>query len=174
VSLSGEKGKWLVATLAVAVLGAALFTACGSSSGGADQLREKTKSGLLDFGEEGSTAELEEAEKAVRSVFLARSKEDWPATCAQVSRALREKIEHLAVSSTQLADKSCAAFLEAFLSLSEQERRQGEVIDAGTLREQGARAFLIYLGEGEIAYAISLKREGDAWKADSLSPKRLS
>jgi hypothetical protein len=171
--LSGEKGKWLVVALLAAALGATLLAACGSSSSGTDQLRNKTDSPLLDFGEESGGAELEEAEKAVRGFFAARSKEDWPATCAQLSQALQSKIEHLAVSSTQLADKSCPAFLEAFLSISEQERRQSTVIDAGSLREQGTRAFLIYLGPREIVYAMPLEGEGDAWKVGSLSPKRL-
>lgn len=164
----------LVTMLVAAALGAALLAACGSSSSGADQLRGKTDSALLDFGEEGSGAELEEAEEVVRSFFSARSKEDWPATCAQLSEALQSKIEHLAVSSTQLEDKSCPAFLEAFLSVSEQERRQSTNIDDGSLRKQGERAFFIYLGAGEVVYAMPLRREGDAWKVDSLSSKQLS
>ena len=172
--MSGEKGKWIVTALVAAALGAALLAACGGSSSSTDQLREKTKSGLLDFGEEGSAAEVEEAEEAVRKVLLARSKENWPATCAQISQALQDKIKHLAVSSTQLSDQSCPAFLKAFLSLSEQERQEGSVIEAGSLREQGSRAFFIYLGPGEVVYAVPMRREGDAWKADSLAPKQLS
>lgn len=170
----GAKGKWLVITLLTAALVAALLAACGSSSGGSDQFRDKTDSGLLDFGEESDTGELEEAEKAVQSFFLARSKEDWPATCAQLSRALLTKIENLAISSTELEDKSCPSFLETFLRVSEQERKESAAIDAGSLRQQGAQAFLIFYGAGEVVYAMPLRKEGKAWRVDSLSPKQLS
>jgi hypothetical protein len=172
--LTGEKAKWLIATLIAAALGAALLAACGSSASGSDQFRDKTDSGLLDFGEESGAGELEEAEKAVQSFFLVRSKEDWPATCAQLSRALLTKIEHLAISSTELQDKSCPSFLENFLRISKQEREESAAIDGGSLRQQGAQAFLIYYGDGEVVYAMPLRREGKAWRVDSLSPKQLS
>lgn len=171
--MTGEKARSVVATLVAAALGAALLAACGSSSSGSGQFRDKTDSHLLDFGEEGSDGEREEAASAVRSFFLARSREDWPATCAQLSRALLGKIEHLAVSATELEDRSCPSFLEAFLSLSARERRESTVIDAGSLREQGARGFLIYSGPREVVYAMPLSREGDGWKVDSLSSKVL-
>jgi hypothetical protein len=171
--LTREKAKWLIGALIVAALGAALLTACGSSASGSDQFRDKTDSALLDFGEESSSDELEEAGQVVQSFLTARSKEDWSATCAQLSRALVSKIEHLAISSTQLDDTSCPSFLEAFLSLSEQERRASMAIDAGSLRQQGAKAFLIYEA-GEDVYAIPLRKEGSAWKVDSLAPKQLS
>jgi hypothetical protein len=172
--LTWEKGKWLVTALLAAALGAALLAACGSSAGSSDQLRDKTDSGLLDFGEEGDDAELKEATEVVHSFFSARSKEDWTATCAQLSQALLSKIEHLAISSTQLEDPSCPAFLEAFLSISAQERQAGTVIDDAGLRQQGARAFLIYLGADETVYAMPLSKEDGAWRVDSLSSKQLS
>jgi hypothetical protein len=173
--LTGEKAKWLVAALIAAALGVALLSACGgSSTSGSDQFRDKTDSGLLDFGEESSDAEMEEAAKVVRSFFVVRSKEDWPATCAQLSRALLSKIEHLAVSSTNLEEQSCPSFLEAFLRISEQERKESTTVDAGSLRQQGAKAFLIYYGAREIVYAMPLSKEAGAWKVDSLSSKRLS
>ena len=172
--LTGEKAKWLIAALIAAALGAALLTACGSSTSGSDQFRDQTDSGLLDFGEESDAGELEKAEKAVQSFFLVRSKEDWPATCAQLSRALLTKIENLAISSTELRDKSCPSFLETFLRISKQEREESAAIDAGSLRQQGARGFLLFYGGGEAVYAMPLRKEGEAWRIDSLSPKRLS
>lgn len=172
--MTGEKAKWLIATLIAAALGASLLAACGSSASGSDQFRDKTDSALLDFGEESDGAELEAAGQAVQSFFTARAKEDWPASCAQLSRALLSKIEHLAVSSTQLEDKSCPSFLEAFLSIGEQERRASAAIDPGSLRQRGTTGFLIYYGTGEDVYAMPLRREGSAWKVDSLAPKQLS
>ncbi len=172
--MTGKKAKWLVATLVAAALGAALLSACGSSASGSDQFRDKTDSSLLDFGKEAGDTELGEATKAVHGYFLARSREDWQAACAQLSQAMLAKIEHLATSATDLADKSCPSFLGTFTSLSEQERRDGTVVDAGSLRLQGDHAFLIYYGAHEIVYAMPLSREGAVWKLASLSSKRLS
>lgn len=171
--MTGGKAKWLIAALIAAALGATLFAACGNSASGSDQFRDKTDSDLLDFGEESDGTELEEAGQVVQSFLTARAKDDWPATCAQLSQALLSKIERLAVSSTQLEDKSCPSFLEAFLSVSEQERRASTSIDAGSLRQQGTKAFLIY-DAGEDVYAMPLRKEGGSWKVDSLAPKQLS
>lgn len=173
--LTGGKAKWLVATLVAAALGAALLAACGSSASGSDQFRDKTKSALLDFGEEGSSSELEEATETVHDFFLARSRQDWQAACAELSQAALTKIEHLAISSTGLADKSCPSFLGAFTRLSNRERRDSTVVDAGgSLREQGDHGFLIYYGAHEVVYAMPLSREGEMWKLASLSSKQLS
>jgi hypothetical protein len=174
VILTGEKAKWLIGALIAAALGATLLIACGSSASGSDQFRDKTDSALLDFGEESDSAELEEAGQVVQGFLTARSKEDWPATCAQLSQALLSKIEHLAISSTQLDDKSCPSFLEAFLSIGEQERGMRTAIDSGSLRQQGTKAFLIYYGAREDVYAMPLRKDGSAWRVDSLAPKQLS
>ena len=172
--MAREKAKWLVATLISAALGAALLAACGSSASGSDQFRDQTDSPILDFGEEGGGAELDEAGEAVRGFYLARSRDDWSTACALLSRAVLAKIEHLATSATDLADKSCPSFLGAFTSLSPQESRASTSVDPGSLREHGDKAFLIYYGAGEVVYAMPLSREGEAWKLASLSSKRLS
>jgi hypothetical protein len=171
-----ESAKRLAATLIAAVLAMALLAACGSSSAsGPDQFRGKTKSPLLDFGEEGNDAELEEATEAVHSFFVARSQGDWKAVCAQLSQAMLAKIEHLATSATDLADTSCPSFLETFTSLSDKERRDSTVVDEeGSLRLQGDHGFLVYYGADEVVYAMPLSREDGAWKLGSLSSKQLS
>lgn len=172
----GQKGTRPLLVLVSAALAATLLGACGSSGsgGGSDQFRDRTKSAILDFGEEGSESALEEGEEAVQAYFESRAEEDWASTCAQLSRQVLDKIEHLATSATELPDTSCPSFLAAFTRLSPQEERQSEIVDAGSLREQGQRAFLIYYGSGEVVYAMPLSREGDEWKIGSLSPKQLS
>jgi hypothetical protein len=173
--LTGEKAKWFLVVLIVGTLGTAFLAACGGSTSGSDQFRDKTDSPLLDFGEESGDAELEEATKAVHAFFRARSHEAWAAACAQLSQAVLAKIGHLATSATDLADKSCPSFLGAFTSLTDQERRESTVVEAGgSLREQGDHAFLIYYGAHEAVYAMALTREGERWKLASLSSKDLS
>jgi hypothetical protein len=171
--LTGEKAKWLVAALIATALGAALLAACGSSGGGSDQFRDKTDSGLLDFGEESDETEREEAADVVHSFYSARARGDWPTACAQLSGAVLDKIEHLATSATELEDTSCPSFLETFTRLTARQRHESTVIDAGSLREQGTRGFLIYYGPQEVVYAMSLRKEDGAWKVDSLSSKLL-
>jgi hypothetical protein len=170
--LTRKKAKRLVVVLSVCALGTAFLAACGGSSSGSDQFRDKTDSPLLDFGEESGEAEREEAANVVDAFYLARGRKDWQTTCAQLSPAMLAKIEHLATSTTDLKDKSCPSFLEAFLSLSERERRESTV-EAGSLRQRGTRGALIYYGAGEVVYAMPLSKDGDEWKVASLSPKRL-
>lgn len=162
--------------LVSALLAAVLLAACGSSNpdSGSDQFRGQTKSALLDFGAEGDDAALEEGAQVVEAFLAARAEGEWERACAQISRPMLDKIEHLAATATSLADESCPSFLEAFVRISAEERKEGGTIDAGSLREQGRQAFLIYYGGGEVVYAMPLSREGDAWKVASLAPKRLS
>jgi hypothetical protein len=172
----GQRGTRPLLVLVSAALAATFLGACGSSGSdsSSDRFRDQTKSTILDFGEEGSEAALEEGTEAVEGFFASRGKEDWESTCAQLSRLLLDKIEHLAISATELQDKSCPSFLAAFTRLSPQEQRESKSVDAGSLREQGQRAFLIYFGSGEVVYAMPLSREGDEWKISSLSPQQLS
>ena len=171
--MTREKAKWLVATLIAAALGAALLAACGSSASGSDQFRDKTDSSLLDFGEESDGAEREEAADVVHGFYSARARADWPATCAQLSGAVLAKIEHLAISATELEDTSCPSFLKTFTRLSAQERRESTVVGASSLRQQGTKGFLIYYGAGKVVYAMPLSKEGGGWKVASLSSKVL-
>jgi hypothetical protein len=170
----GESGRRSPAALAVSLLAAALLAACGSGAErGSDQLREQTSSPLLDFGEEGSEVDLEEGAKAVSAFLAARAAADWREACAQLSRAVLAKIAHLAVSGTELEDKSCPSFLGSFTRLSAEERRASSSVDAGSLRLKGKQAYVIYFGAEEAVYAMPLSREGDTWKVASLSPQRL-
>jgi hypothetical protein len=172
----GQKGTRPLLVLVFVLLAWALLGACGGSEsgGGSDQFRDQTSSPILDFGEESSGSALEEGTEAVRGYFAARAKEDWASTCAQLSRSVLDKIEHLATSATELEDKSCPSFLAAFTRLSPEEQKESAIVDAGSLREQGQRAFLIYYGGGEVVYAMPLSSEGSEWKIASLSPKPLS
>jgi hypothetical protein len=174
--MSRNKRTRLLAIFVVAALAAVLLGACGDSgsTSGSDQFRAQTKSPLLEFGEEGSESELEQAGETVSEFLAARAKEDWEATCAGLSQSLLDKLENLATNSTGLEDTSCPAFLKAFARLSPQEQQESEAIDGGSLRYQGAKGYLIYYGAEEVVYAMPLNREGNAWKVAAIAPKRLS
>lgn len=172
--MDGEQSRLSFAALVVALLAAGLLAACGSDSEvGSEQYRDKTDSPLLDFGKEGSEAELEAAEETVEAFLTSRAAGDWSQACGHVSDRMLAKIEHLAVSSTDLADKSCPSFLGAFTRLTAKEREEASVVDAGSLRYEDRKAFLFYLGADDVVYAMPLSREDDTWKVSSLSPQRL-
>jgi hypothetical protein len=174
--MGGTNWKRLLAVVAAAALAAALLGACGDSGSteGSDQFRDQTKSPLLDFGKEGSEAELEEADETVSAFLAARAKEDWAGTCAPLSKQLVDKLERLATGSTGLEDTSCPAFLEAFVVLTPQDKKEGAEIEGGSLRHEGAKGYLIYNGSGEVVCAMPLDREGDEWRVAAISPQRLS
>lgn len=172
--MGGEQSRRALASLVALALAPALLVACGSGADeGSDQFRDQTTSPLLDFGEEGSEAEREAGAAVVEDFLAARASEDWPAACAQLARPMLAKIEHLASSATDLEDKSCPSFLAAFTRLSARERREGEALDAGSLRRRGRRAYLLYHGAEEVPYSMPLSREGGAWKVASLAPEPL-
>jgi hypothetical protein len=174
--MNGSNRIRLLAVLGAAVLAAALLGACGDSgsSTGSDQFRDQTKSPLLDFGKEGSESELEEADATVSAFLAARAKEDWGGTCAPLSKLLLEKLKRLATNSTSLEDTSCPSFLEAFVVLTPQDKEESAEIEGGSLRQQGAKGYLIYGGSEEVVNAMPLDREGDEWKLAALAPQPLS
>lgn len=173
--MSRERRIRLLAILVVAALAGAALGACGDSgsTSGSDQFRDQTKSPLLDFGEEGSESELEEAGETVSDFLAAHSEEDWEATCDLLSKPLLDKLERLATTSTGLEDTSCPAFLEAFTVLSPQEKRESTEIDGGSLRHQGAKGFLIYSGSGDAVFAMPLDQQDGEWRVAALSARRL-
>jgi hypothetical protein len=173
--MSRDERIRLLAAVVAAALAAALLGACGDSGsgGGSDQFRAQAKSPLLDFGEEGSEAELEQAEAAVSDFLAVHSREDWEATCDLLSNPMKDKLERLATNSTGLEDTSCAAFLDAFAVLSAQEKRDGAEIEGGSLRRQGAKGYLIYSGSEEVVYAMPLDQQDGEWRVAAISAQRL-
>jgi hypothetical protein len=173
-AVSGRIWTLLLSALVAGAL-LALLSGCGDSSetSGSDQFRDQTESALLDFGAEGSDAELEEATDAVEGFLEARSGENWEAMCAQLSGAMVDKLENLATNSTSLSDTSCASFLETFTQLSPQELDETSV-DAAGLRHAGEQGYLIYNGAGELVYAMPMDEEGGEWRVAGISAKPLS
>jgi hypothetical protein len=146
------------------------------SGGGAGQFRVKGgDNSIQDFGEESSASALEEASASLHDFYVARSEEDWPAACSHLAKTVAQQLEQLASRSGKLADKGCAAILSALTPpLPPAVRRELTVVDAGSLRTEGGRAFLIYRGAEGTVYAISMAQEGGAWKVGSIAATPLS
>jgi hypothetical protein len=145
------------------------------SGGGSEQFRSKGgDNSIQEFGEEADESELQEAAEAVHGFFVARAVGDWKGACAYLSKAMSEQLEQLAASSTEISDKGCAPFLEAFTGrLSASTWKEITTVDAGSLRREDEQAFLIYYGADKTVYAMPLKEEGDAWKVGALSGNEL-
>ncbi len=145
------------------------------SGGGSEQFRTKGgDNSIQEYGEESSESELQEAAETVHSFLVARAEGDWASACSYLSKAMSEQLEQLASSSTELKNKGCAPFLQAFTThLSASAWRETTAVDAGSLRREGSQAFLIYYGPHKKVFAMPLKEEGGTLKVGALSGDAL-
>lgn len=145
------------------------------SGGGSDQFRTSGgDNSIQEYGDEADESELQEAAETVHNFFVARATGDWASACSYLSKAMLEQLEQLAASSTELKDKGCASFLQAFTSrLSAAEWRENTMVDAGSLRHEDEQAFLIYYGAHRTVYAMPLKEEDGEFKVGALAGNTL-
>lgn len=150
---------------------AAVSTPLRVSGGGSEQYRSRGgDNSIQDYGEESDESELEAAAEAVHGFYVARAEEDWAGACSYLAKSMVTQLEQLAGQSPQLEDSGCAAVLRAFTRpLPASVRRETTVVDAGSLRREGERGFLIYYGEDRTAYAMPLEDEDGEWKLTLLS-----
>jgi hypothetical protein len=144
------------------------------SGGGSGQFRVKGgDNSIQDFGDEASESELEEAAKALHDFYVARAREEWRRACANLSQAIAGQLEQLAEQAKQ-GQVSCPTALAAITpGLGPKVARETTAVDAGSLRREGDRGFLIYRdGEGTV-YAINMASE-DGWKVGALVGVPLS
>jgi len=140
------------------------------SGGGSSQFRVKGgDNSIQDFGDETSESELEEAAKALHDFYVARAREEWRRACANLSKTVAEQLKLLAERAKRGGQTDCPAALAAITpSLPAEVERETTAVDAGSLRVEGDRGFLIYRdGEGTV-YAINMADEG-SWKVGALA-----
>jgi len=144
------------------------------SGGGSGQFRVKGgDNSIQEFGEEASESELEEAAKAVHDFYVARAREEWGRACANLSQAIAGQLEQLAEQAKR-GQVSCPATLAAITpGLPPKVARETTAVDAGSLRREGDRGFLIYRDGEETVYAINMADE-DGWKVGALVGVPLS
>jgi len=127
---------------------------------------------IQEFGEEAGESELQEAAEAVHGFFVARAEGRWADACSHLSASLLKQLEHLAEKSER---SSCASFLASFTTqLPPATWREITTVDAGSLRNEGERAFLIYYGAPQkTVYAMPLASEDGEWKVGALAGNAL-
>jgi len=144
------------------------------SGGGSGQFRVRGgDNSIQDFGDEAGESELEEAAKALHDFYVARAREEWRRACANLSQTVIGQLEQLAEQAKQ-GQVSCPVALAAITpGLGPKLARETTAVDAGSLRVDGDRGFLIYRdGEGTV-YAINMADE-DGWKVGGLAGVPLS
>lgn len=141
------------------------------SGGGSGQFRTRGgDNSIQNFGEEADESELEAAAEAVHGFYVARAEEDWSRACSYLAKSMVAQLEQLAEQAPQLRGKGCAAILHALTRpLPASVRRETTVVDAGSLRREGDRGFLIYRDAERTVYGIPLEDEDGAWKLTLLS-----
>jgi hypothetical protein len=146
------------------------------SGGGSDQYRTVGgDNSIQNFGEEGEEGELEEAATVLHDYLVARAGEDWPAACANLAGTVTDQLDVLASQSGQLEGKGCAAILGALTPpLPVAVRRESTIVDAGSLRLEDGRAFLIYRGAEGAGYAVLMEQEDGGWKVGALAATPIS
>lgn len=146
------------------------------SGGGSAQYRVRGgDNSIQEFGEESDEAELEEAAAELHAYLVGRAEEDWPAACSHLAKTVTDQLGELAARSDQLKGKGCAAILGALTPpLPAAVRRESTIVDAGSLRLEDERAFLIYRGAEETDYAVLMEREDGVWKVGTLAATPIS
>jgi hypothetical protein len=143
------------------------------SGGGSSQFMVKGgDNSVQEFGEEKGEPELREAAETTHDFFVARAEGRWQDACSHLSKGLLQQLEQLAKKSER---DGCASFLGSFTTkLSPAVWREITTIDAGSLRQQGEQAFLIYYGApNRTVYSMPMSFEGGEWKVGSLSGDAL-
>ena len=139
------------------------------SGGGSGQFRVKGgDNSVQEYGAEASAGELDRAAAALHGFLDARAERNWAAACSYLSAAAREGLAQ--------GSAGCPAGLAALTGkASPATLREAARADVGALRAEGTRGFLIYRGPpAGTVYAVSVSRDGGAWKLDSLAGVPLS
>ncbi len=146
------------------------------SGGGSAQFRVKGgDNSIQEFGEESDEGELEEAATVLHDFYVARVRSEWQRACSKLSDVVVGQLRALASQAKQGIGKGCAAILGGISpSLPASVARESTIVDAGSLRVEGDRGFLIYRGAEGTVYAINMALEDDSWKVGALAGVPLS
>lgn len=147
------------------------------SGGGSEQFKVKGgDNSVQEFGEEAEPSEFEAAATVLHNFLDARAEGDWAAACEYMSRSTIESFEKLASRATQIEDKSCGGILEKLTNPAAKQamKAEAERADAGSLRIEGDRSFIIYTGTEGTILAMPMAKEGGTWKVASLAGTPLN
>jgi hypothetical protein len=141
-----------------------------SGGGSAQFAHQGGDNSIQESGQEAGEAQRNEAAAVLHAYLDARVAGHWDEACFYLSASAVSLLEQFAERFGK--DKgitSCPQVLEALAEGSSQaELEAAAKVDVGSLRTEGDHGFLLYRGAGGVAYAISVVREGGAWKVGAV------
>jgi hypothetical protein len=146
-----------------------------SGGGGAAEFRVPGgDNSIQEFGAEAGRSELKRAAAALHGFLDARAGGEWSKACTYLTKSAVASFEQLAARSKQ-GREGCGAVMEALSGgVPKSSLEEAAQADVGALRTGGGRAFLLYHGARATDYAISMAKEGGAWKVGALAGTPLS
>lgn len=133
----------------------------------------ETKGGdnsIEEFGGEGSSPEFSEAAAALHGYLDARAERAWGAACGYLAEGVTRELGAQLGEARGDGGPSCPELLAGLSGgVPEAALREAAVADAGALRSEGGRGFLLFHGAGRIAYFIPMVREGGHWKVAAIA-----
>ncbi len=129
---------------------------------------------VQEFGAEAGRSELERAGATLHGFLDARAAGEWSKACSYLTKAAIAGFEQLSARSKQ-GPAGCGAVMKALSGgVPKSSLEEAAQADVGALRTEGSRAFLLYHGARGTDYAISMAKEGGAWKVGALAGVPLS
>lgn len=147
------------------------------SGGGAAQFRVRGgDNSVQEFGSEAGAAEFEGATAALHNFLDARAAGRWAAACSYLAEEIVASLEELASKGKGIEATGCAAILAKLTNPAAKGalRREARRADAGSVRVEGDRSFVIYRAGDETILAMPMKRDGGEWKVAGLAPAPLN
>jgi hypothetical protein len=121
------------------------------------------------YGAAAGVASKSAVSGAVHAFLTAMAERDYPAMCARLAMANREQLAQFA--GARGGSERCADALRKLLNPAvAAEARAAADASVASVRIKGATAFAIFTLRGGAKSYLVMKREGDAWKAISVTP----
>lgn len=142
----------------------------GAPRQGAAQFRTRGgDNSIQEFGTEADESELRAAAVVLHDLLAARAAGRWARACSDLSASFKRSLTQLASRSRQAQGGGCAAALKALSAgVPPTALAEATIADAGALRREGARGFLLYYGAHHTPYGIPVAREGGSWRVGAI------
>ena len=178
------RGKAILVLGSVLAVAASLAIAgCGGGSSSTESSADSAPSGNLSkqflgpkgensqakFGQEGTSDELAEAASVVEENITARSKHEWAAQCATLSKKTFQTGWNTPTPPNECAAKFKSEGRTVLPSILK-NNMEGPVV---ALRVKGNTGYALFHGNDKKDWAMKVEREGGEWKVAALLPEEL-
>jgi hypothetical protein len=147
----------------------------GQGGGGAAEFRVPGgDNSVQEFGGEASRSDLQKATAALQAYLDARVAGEWAKACTYLSRQTAESLEQLGKRSKQKRPSCGSTMATLSAGVPKAALEEAAQVEAGALRVEGERAFILYHGARHTDYTTPMAREGGVWKVAALAATPLS